>query len=548
MERLFGLETEYAFSAFDADRNELDRGGALARMLQIAENELPHLPDGTLGGVFLQNGARLYVDYGHHPEFSTPECANPWDAVRYLHAGERLLTRLATELEKEPEVAETVMLRTNVDYFASGATWGAHESYMYLHPRPDLAAQMIPHLVSRIVYTGAGGFDSLAPCGACFTLSPRVWHLKHTVSDESTHSRGIFHTKNEPLAGSAYNRMHILCGESLCSEIANWLKVGVTAVVVALIDGGESPGDAVRPRNPLEAMRTFARDPTCRATVPLQKGSQVTALTIQRHYLELAEARLGESFMPPFAESVCREWRAMLERLEGAPDSVATTLDWAIKYALYTERARRRGTDWTSLETWSDVVRRLAAVIGIAPFMEGEVPMELITGGSSPARSLARRLARSLRAHGMSWDGLVPFLRLRHDLCEIDARFGQLGERGIFDALDRAGALAHRVPGVDDLEQAMEIPPAVGRARRRGELVRELAGDPSRYMCEWRAVWDCKESRRLDMSDPFAPAAEWGPLPQIEGEPIFPYILTRDGFIARARNHSTRPRRRRAAP
>src|SRR5437762_13076927 len=121
----------------------------------------------------------------------------------------------------------------------------------------------MPHLVSRVVYTGAGGFNNLSK-GIEFTLSPRVAHLNRGVSGESTHHRGIFHTKGETLAGHDYQRLHLLCGESVCSETAAWLKLGTTALIVAMVDAGLSPGDAVQPRSPLDAIRTFARDPTCK--------------------------------------------------------------------------------------------------------------------------------------------------------------------------------------------------------------------------------------------------------------------------------------------
>jgi hypothetical protein len=509
MERLFGLETEYGFTTLDPHGEVVDGGQALMRMMQIVQQRLPHLPDGTTSGFFLANGARLYAEWGHHPEFATPECSNPWDAVRYLHAGERLLAELAAELKKDPEIADTMLLRSNVDYGGTDATWGTHESYMYHDRRPDLARQMIPHLVSRLVYTGAGGFNSLSPSGLRFTLSPRVWHLEHEVSDESTHDRGIFHTKNEALAGGGYNRMHVICGESLCSEIANWLRVGATALVVALIDGGASPGDGVALQAPLNAMRVFARDPSCRATVALRDGSVATAIAIQRHYLDVAEANLGQSYMPPFAAAVCEKWRAMLARLEGAPASVATTLDWGIKYALFGEHARRRGMDWAAIEGWSQVTERLAKVLGREPFRLANVPRELILGMNSPTLRIAKRLTPFLRVRRLAWDGLNPFLRLRNELCAIDARFGQLGKQGIFTVLDEAGALDHHVPGVDDIEHAMENPPAVGRARLRGQLVRSFAGDQNRYLCDWNGIWDRTEDRFLNMNDPFSPPLVW---------------------------------------
>src|SRR5579871_4821320 len=38
----------------------------------------------------LTNGARYYVDHAH-PEYSTPECANVYDVIRYDKAGEMIL-------------------------------------------------------------------------------------------------------------------------------------------------------------------------------------------------------------------------------------------------------------------------------------------------------------------------------------------------------------------------------------------------------------------------------------------------------------------------
>ena len=40
----------------------------------------------------LTNGARYYVDHAH-PEFSTPECADPLEVVLYDKAGEEVLRR-----------------------------------------------------------------------------------------------------------------------------------------------------------------------------------------------------------------------------------------------------------------------------------------------------------------------------------------------------------------------------------------------------------------------------------------------------------------------
>jgi len=509
--RLFGVETEYALTALDERGRSLDRGQVIDDLMRRARAALPHLPDEFSSGMFLQNGARFYVDAGHHPEVTTPEVSSPWDVVRYIRAGERLLAELGAGGTRRRGGRQVLFFRCNVDYAGAGTTWGCHESYMHTADPEGLPAQIIPHLVSRLIYTGAGGFDSLS-AGIELTLSPRVPHLTREVSTESTHSRGIFHTKDEPLSGGPYRRLHLLCGESLCSQLASWLKTGTTALVVAMIEAGLRPGDAVALPAPLAAMQTFAGDPTCTATVASLSGNHLTALAIQRHYLTLAEAHAGDPFMPPWAAAVCEQWRAILQRLERGPDAVTTTLDWAIKLALYKDRTRRRGFAWESLPLWTRIVdglmRGLPRVGGRRP----RLTVDQVLDPRGPVAEEVNQLRPFMQDHGLSWNCLRPFLELRQELFEVDIRFGQLGDAGIFTRLDAAGALAHRVAGADNIEHAMTNPPDVPRARRRGELVRQLSGNDDRYTCDWQGIWDA-QGRMIDLSDPFGEAAEWTPCP-----------------------------------
>src|SRR6185436_14148466 len=137
-----------------------------------------------------------------------------------------------------------------------------HESYSHAAQPGALSDEIVPHLVTRIIYTGAGGFNSTSR-GLEFTLSPRVSHLANVVSNNSTSDRGIFHTKDESLSKPGFYRLHIICGESLCSETAMWLKVGTTALVVAMAEAGLRPAASVALRWPLLAMQAISRDPTC---------------------------------------------------------------------------------------------------------------------------------------------------------------------------------------------------------------------------------------------------------------------------------------------
>lgn len=531
-ERLLGVETEYAINHLTARGQAMDRAVLLDRLLGLARQKLVHLPD-CQAGMFLENGARFYVDCGLHPELTTPECATPAEVVRYIQAGERILDGLARQIEaSHREPSEVYLFKCNVDYSGVFSTWGCHESYLHSTDPALLSRQILPHLVSRPVYTGAGGFNAMS-AGLEFLLSPRVPFLERAVSHDSTRNRGIFHTKNESLSAAGYGRLHLLAGESLCSETATYLKVGTTALIVALIEAGRLPGEAVQLREPLEAMRAIARDPSLRHTASLAAGRWMTALGIQRHYLAQAEACLGSDFLPSWAEAVCQSWREILDRLENG--RVEKRLDWAIKLALFQARARRRGIPWESFRDWNHIVSTLNAALEQTEYRHKSIPAEKVIGAESPVAPAVAALGPYLEQHGLTWDGLRPFLDLRLELLEIDLRFGRLGERGIFAALDREGVLEHRLPATEGprVEEAVTSPPSAGRARLRSALIRRLSDvKPGRY-CDWHQIVDTRENRILDLSNPFETEEKWQPIPKDSDELSSPLLQDWLGALRR---------------
>lgn len=513
-ECLSGAETEYAFTALGLGSRQLPRDELLGQLMTLAAAKLPHLADMFAGGMYLQNAARFYIDVGHHPEYSTPECSSPWEVVRHIRAGEQILTDLADGLARRHCGVDVMVFKCNVDY-TSRATWGCHESYLHYAQPEVFPEQILPHLASRLVYTGAGGFNPLS-AGIEFTLSPRTWYLLSDMSGSSTGRRGVFHPKGESLAAKGCFRLHLLCGESLCSDLGMWLKNGTTSLVVAMIDAGLTPGAAVHLKSAVQAMRRFAADPTGRASVRSAAGRTLTALDIQRHYLETAEAHVHDPFMPPWADEVCQRWRAVLDRLEQGPDAVADALDWAIKLAVFQNHARRRHVPWASLECWNGVLRQLAHSLHRAARRQHLTP-DLILNPGSPLADTVKALTPVLGSRGLEWSQVRNVLNLRSELFELDWRFGQLGPKGVFTSLDQAGVLAHHVPGVDNIAHAVTHPPVVGRARLRGECVRQFAASDDRYACDWQAIWDLKGHRRLDLTNPFQTERRWGPM---ENDPM----------------------------
>jgi len=116
-----------------------------------------------------------------------------------------------------------------------------------------------------------------------------------------------------------------------------------------------------------------------------------------------------------------------------------------------------------------------------------------------------------LRREGLNRDDLAQFLTLRQELFEIDTRFSEVGERGLFDALDAAGELRHRVVDPGSIERATAEPPRGSRASLRGDYIRRAWGGKTRQLCSWQAVWNMETKQTLDLSDPFASSERWIP-------------------------------------
>jgi proteasome accessory factor A len=92
--RIYGLENEYGVTCTFRGQRRLSPD-EVARYLF---RRVVHW--GRSSNVFLENGARLYLDVGSHPEYATPECDAIDELVAHDKAGERIrqLLRVSREL------------------------------------------------------------------------------------------------------------------------------------------------------------------------------------------------------------------------------------------------------------------------------------------------------------------------------------------------------------------------------------------------------------------------------------------------------------------
>ncbi len=124
--RIFGLENEYGVTCTFRGQRRLSPD-EVARYLF---RRVVHW--GRSSNVFLENGARLYLDVGSHPEYATPECDDVRELVAHDKAGERILEALlgAAEmrLHEEGISGQVYLFKNNTD--SAGNSYGCHENYL----------------------------------------------------------------------------------------------------------------------------------------------------------------------------------------------------------------------------------------------------------------------------------------------------------------------------------------------------------------------------------------------------------------------------------
>ena len=204
------------------------------REAQMAPEIETHLVNAVL-----TNGARYYVDHAH-PEFSGPECSTVWEAILYDKAGEAILARSVEAAGRLlPPGQHISVYKNNSD--GKGNSYGAHENYLMDRAVPfsRVVQYAIPHFVTRQIYTGAGKVGAEAP-GADhveFQITQRADFFEEEVGLETTLKRPIVNTRDEPHCDAEkYRRLHVILGDANLSEVADFLKVGATAVVLAMIE------------------------------------------------------------------------------------------------------------------------------------------------------------------------------------------------------------------------------------------------------------------------------------------------------------------------
>src|SRR6266511_503108 len=371
--KVIGTVTEYGISAVGApDFNPVlsssllisTYAGALRRIRWDYEQESP-LRDARgfepvqirepaeedlgLANVILPNGARYYVDHAH-PEYSTPECASPRQLVVHDKAGERVLERSLIELHHVlPPGQRIAIYKNNSD--GKGNSYGTHENFLVDRATPFgiIVRDLTPFLVSRQIYTGAGKLGAEAPWDDRdrhrYQISQRADFFEAEVGLETTLKRPIINTRDEPHADpEKYRRLHCIIGDANLCEVAIFLKVGSTAIVLKMIEDEFLPELTLD--SPVQALHDVSWDITCRALIRLADGRRLTPVQLQWEFLDHAKKYVEEREATAANAEVLQRWEAVLTALEEDTLGLHRELDWVAKYRVLEGYRERDGLAW----------------------------------------------------------------------------------------------------------------------------------------------------------------------------------------------------------
>ena len=157
-----------------------------------------------------------------------------------------------------------VLYKNNTDN--KGASYGAHENYLM---RRSHAVRRHRHGTSRRSSSAARW--SAAPAGSASARTAASTASRSASAPttsrsrsglETTLKRPIINTRDEPHADpEKYRRLHVIIGDANLAEISTYLKVGTTALVLAMIEDGFIDRDLAVDA---AGARRCARSPTTR--------------------------------------------------------------------------------------------------------------------------------------------------------------------------------------------------------------------------------------------------------------------------------------------
>jgi proteasome accessory factor A len=386
----------------------------------------------TISDQFLENGARFYKDVGNHPEYATPECSSVRELVTHDTAGEIVVAE---------ELPDFWIIKNNAG--SNRRSFGCHENYSvesHIFNATELA-KLLPFLVTRQIYSGAGGVMN-----GSYHLSQRATYMKKTIGGDTLSDRGIINMRDRSYS-DCYKRLHLIVGDANVSELSTFMKMGATCIVLDLLEDGWIPD--IQINNPLGMLQSISANQNyingkkpkwpvkdTAGVLKTKRFGTVSAIDIQRKYLKAAKRYVSRD---KETNEILGLWEETLDCLGRDPMELGYSYDCFIKRLLLEQEISRKGIDWKN-----------------------------------------------------------PIIQ------EVDFKYHDVHrDRGIFYKFQRRNGV-YRIADEDDIEDATEVPPRDTRAWVRGNAVSFFIKEGlKKWDVDWAYV-NTPNGRRYNLGDPLS--------------------------------------------
>ncbi|MBK8011214.1 MAG: proteasome accessory factor PafA2 family protein [Deltaproteobacteria bacterium] len=242
---------------------------------------------------------------------------------------------------------------TFIEYSASAPVLAAYGTLIRGLGFRAIRRQTLAFFVSRPVITGAGSL--LDAHAATFSLSEKASGINgllrytanpgsHVVFDignlmKSLLSPVMFRLRPLVRLFRPRQRLQIGFSDSNMCQTAAYLKVGTTLLVLDMAEAGLL-ADAPVLEHPLDALHGLTLDPGLKVQVAVRGRPPMSALALQRYYLEKAKDFVRTAPAVSIdAREVVRLWAQMLEQLAVDPETLVGKVDWVTKRRLIAQAA-----------------------------------------------------------------------------------------------------------------------------------------------------------------------------------------------------------------
>jgi proteasome accessory factor A len=319
------------------------------------------------------NAGCVYIDL-NHLELAAPETLSAYDHVAYTQAMLRVARSAVHRVNAQMPEGYRVHAIANCSD-GHGHSYGAHVNVLLTRAAWETIVRRKPHYLaclaafqaSSIVFTGAGkvGSENGRPWSG-YQISQRADFLETFLGEQTTYNRPLVNARDESLCGSSWAqasggaerpelaRLHVIFFDATLCQIATLLRAGTMQIVTAMLEAGSVPAHLALD-DPLEALQAWSRDPSLTARARLVSGEPVTAVELQRRFLEQAAvcaSKIGFDGIVPRARDVIALWDDTLQKLHNRDfESLRRRLDWVLKQEiLQRAMASRPSLSWSSPE------------------------------------------------------------------------------------------------------------------------------------------------------------------------------------------------------